>query len=72
MSLSTLSTPQLCALWRKSSAGLRGAHTPAAKAQVVAARAALLDELELREPETMAAWLASGLEPDGPAAYLVR
>lgn len=73
MSLHDLTTAQLCALWRKSSAGLRGAHTPAARASVVSARGVLLDELERREPEVMLAWLESGaLEPGGPSAYLVR
>ena len=73
MSLRSLSTPQLCALWRKSSAGLRAAQTPAALADVVAARGDLLDELERREPEAMAAWLEAGaVEPEGPSVYLVR
>ena len=68
-----LSTAQLCALWRKSSAGLRAAATPADRAEVVAARGVLLDELERREPAAMAAWLASGaVEPEGPPVYLVR
>ena len=68
-----LTTPQLCALWRKSRAGLYAASTPMARARVAAARGALLDELERREPEAMADWLQSGaLEPDGPSTYLVR
>ena len=71
--LTGLTTPQLCALWRKSSAGLRAAPTVAARAHVVAARGVLLDELERREPEAMAEWLESGgLEPDGPSDYLLR
>lgn len=73
MSLRSLSTAQLCALWRKSSAGLRAAPTPAARAEVVAARGVLLDELERREPEAMAEWLEAGaVEPEGPSVYLVR
>jgi hypothetical protein len=72
-SLAALTTPQLCALWRKSRAGLRAAPTPAARAEVVHARGVILDELERREPHAMAEWLESGaLEPDGPSAYLVR
>ena len=68
-----LTTAQLCALWRKSRAGLHAAPTPAARARVAVARGALLDELERREPEAMAEWLQTGaLEPDGPSAYLVR
>jgi len=71
--LTGLTTPQLCALWRKSQAGLHAAATPAERAQVVSARGLLLDELERREPEPMTEWLASGaLEPDGPSTYLVR
>lgn len=67
------STPELCALWRKSRAGLHATSTPVARARVAAARGLLLDELERREPEAMAEWLQSGaLEPDGPSAYLVR
>ena len=68
-----LSTPELCALWRKSRAGLHATSTAAARARVAAARGLLLDELERRDPEAMAEWLQSGaLEPDGPSAYLVR
>ena len=71
--LACLTTAQLCALWRKSRAGLHAASTPASQARVAAARGVLLDELERREPEAMAEWLQTGaLEPDGPSAYLVR
>ena len=64
---------QLCALWRKSRAGLRGAATPDAQVRVVSARQALLDELERREPEAMDDWLTGGaVEPEGPSVYLVR
>ena len=71
--LTGLTTPQLCALWRKSQAGLHAATTPADRAKVVSARGVLLDELERREPDAMAEWLESGaLEPDGPSTYLVR
>jgi hypothetical protein len=71
--LAGLTTPQLCALWRKSLAGLHAAPTPAARARVAATRGVLLDELERREPEVMADWLQSGArEPEGPSAYLVR
>jgi hypothetical protein len=65
--------PQLCALWRKSLAGLRGASTPDARARVVSAREALLDELERREPQAMDDWLTSGaVDPEGPTVYLVH
>ena len=71
--LAGLTTPQLCALWRKSRAGLHAAPTPADRARVAAARGVLLEELERREPEVMADWLQSGArEPEGPSAYLVR
>ncbi len=71
--LAGLSTAQLCALWRKSRAGLRAAPTAAEQARVANARALLLEELERREPEAMADWLQSGArEPEGPSAYLVR
>jgi hypothetical protein len=71
--LASLTTAELCALWRKSRAGLHAAPTADGRARVAAARAVLLDELELREPEAMAEWLRSGaLEPEGPSAYLVR
>ena len=71
--LARLTTPQLCALWRKSWAGLRMAPTPRARAEVVSARAALLDELERREPQAMADWLTAGaVEPDGPSGYLLH
>src|SRR4051812_44731722 len=66
LSVKSLSTPQLCALWRKSSAGLHGASSPAARAHVVATRGVLLDELERREPQPMVDWLAAGaLDPGG-------
>ena len=71
--LAGLTTAQLCALWRKSRAGLHAAPTPADRARVAVARGVLLDELERREPEVMADWLESGArEPEGPSAYLVR
>ena len=71
--LTTLTTPQLCALWRKSRSALTGAAAPAAPAAVVDARGVLLDELERREPHAMAEWLRSGAgEPEGPSIYLVR
>jgi hypothetical protein len=71
--LAGLTTAQLCSLWRKSRAGLHAAPTPVDRARVAAARGVLLDELERREPEVMAAWFESGaLEPEGPSAYLVR
>ena len=71
--LAGLTTPQLCALWRKSQAGLHAAPTAADRARVAAARGVLLEELERREPEVMADWLQSGArEPEGPSAYLVR
>ena len=73
MSLSSLSTRELCALWSKSSAGLRAAPTVAARAEVVTARGELLDELERRDPQAMAEWIETGaLEPEGPSTYLVR
>jgi hypothetical protein len=71
--LAGLTTPQLCALWRKSRSGLHAAPTPADRARVAATRGVLLEELEHREPEVMAHWLQSGArEPEGPSAYLVR
>jgi hypothetical protein len=71
--LARLTTPQLCALWRKSRSGLHAAPTPADRLRVAAARGVLLEELERREPEVMADWLQSGArEPEGPSAYLVR
>ncbi|HEX5087747.1 MAG TPA: hypothetical protein VFV89_08060 [Nocardioides sp.] len=70
--LAHLSMAQLCALWRKSMAGLLASASPADRAEIVAARAALLDELERREPQAMLDWLSGGaLEPEGPPAYLV-
>jgi hypothetical protein len=73
LSFGRLSTPQLCALWRKSAAALAGARTPDDTAEVADLRAALLDELERREPRAMAEWLADPAgEPLGPSTYLVR
>lgn len=71
--LRDLDPAQLCALWRKSAAGLSGASSIEQHLAVVDARVALLAELERRDPAPMAAWLAVGGsdEPAGPTAYLV-
>jgi hypothetical protein len=70
--LRTLSTAQVCSLWRKSAAGLTAATSPEALLEVVTARAVVLAELERREPVAMAAWLAAGArEAGGPPSYLL-
>jgi hypothetical protein len=70
--LLTLTTPQLAALWRKSAAGLSAATDAEATLEVVVARAAILAELERRDPVAMIAWVAAGAtEPDGPSTYLL-
>jgi hypothetical protein len=70
--LRSLSTAQVCSLWRKSAAGLTAATSPEALSEVVTARAAVLAELERREPVAMAAWIAAGArEAGGPPAYLL-
>lgn len=71
--LADVDSAQLCALWRKSAAGLSGATDVEQHLAVVEARGALLAELERRDPAPMAAWLATGGpgEPAGPASYLV-
>lgn len=71
--LEELTDEQLCQRWRASCAALQG---PSSAAQVVAAvaeRQWILDELERRNPDGFAAWLASGARsPDSPLPYLTR
>jgi hypothetical protein len=70
--LRTLTTAQVCSLWRKSASGLTAANTPEALAEVVTARSVVLAELERREPVAMAAWIAAGArEAGGPPSYLL-
>lgn len=71
--LTTLDQTQVSSLWRKSRSGLTSAATSEEFLAVVTARGALLDDLERRDPQAYAAWLAAGGEgePDGPPSYLL-
>jgi hypothetical protein len=66
-----MSDTDLCRAWRRSFVTLehtRGVHR---RAQVVALRQMLLDELETRYPAGLRAWLASGARAaGGPDRYL--
>lgn len=63
----------ICRAWHDSYQWLEGAHAPALQAYVVALRQAYLDELDLRNPAGLEAWLNSHPRPrGGPDKYLHR
>lgn len=63
----------ICRAWRDSYQWLEGAHAPAFQAYIVALRQAYLDELDLRDPAGLEAWLNSRPRPrGGPDKYLHR
>jgi hypothetical protein len=69
--VSTMSTAELCHLWRTTFWMVRDGSSPGRTACVVALRQAALDELDRRHPEAIRQWLRSGHHcADGPARYL--
>jgi hypothetical protein len=56
----TLATPALGLEWLTTTAALAGRLEPAARQSLVARRAETLDELERRDPDGFARWLAVG------------
>ncbi|MFG1644121.1 hypothetical protein ACGFMK_27870 [Amycolatopsis sp. NPDC049252] len=67
----SMSTAELCAAWRRSYVELQKADEAAARHDVVARRQEYLDELEHRNRDGFARWLASGARAGGdPQRYL--
>jgi hypothetical protein len=66
-----LSTAELCLAWRRSYVELQTADGEAARHGVVQRREEYLDELEARNRDGFARWLASGARASGdPQRYL--
>lgn len=67
----TLPTPDLCWEWRRSYLAVTRASKPDELIQIVALRAAYLDELERRDPEGFRRWLDGGARAaSDPGRYL--
>lgn len=66
-----LSVPALGQEWVRTSAALAETREPVVRQQLVRRRQEALDELERRDPEGFARWLAAGATVDSdPAAYV--
>jgi hypothetical protein len=66
-----LGTAALGREWIRTTAALRGRLTPAERQELVRRREETLDELERRDPDGFARWLAEGPAPGSdPAAYV--
>jgi hypothetical protein len=71
VALDALTDEQLCRAWRASYAALQRQSSAARAVTAVAERQRYLDELERRNPDGFAAWLASGAQsPGSPMPYL--
>ena len=71
VALDELTDEQLCQAWRASYAALQRQSSAARAATAVAERQRYLDELERRNADGFAAWLASGAHsPGDPLPYL--
>jgi hypothetical protein len=68
----TLPTPALGQDWLDTTAALAGRLDPAARASLVNRREEVLDELERRDPDGFAQWLAVGPDRGGDPADYVR
>ena len=67
----TVSTPALGKEWLSSTLVLAGRLAPAARESLVSRREEVLDELERRDPDGFARWLATGSTTGSdPAAYV--
>jgi hypothetical protein len=67
---SLLPTPALAREWQRTTVALESAWGPAAWDDVVRRRQELLDELERRNPDGFARWLAAGAPLGGPGTVL--
>jgi hypothetical protein len=70
--VTALSTRALGDEWLRTSATLAGRLAPAARQALVARREEALDELERRDPDGFARWLAAGAAGDSDPADFVR
>lgn len=71
MDLSAMSNAQLCRAWRTSFSALQRSEYADEREQLAAARASYLDELEHRDPEGFARWIADGARAaSDPERYL--
>lgn len=69
--VSELSTDALGREWLRTAAALAGRLEPAARSSIVRRRQDALDELERRDPDGFARWLAAGPVPGSdPARYV--
>lgn len=66
-----MSDAELCQAWRRSIVTLTSTHSVVRRAVVVSLRQVLLDEMEVRRPAGLQAWLLSGAgAADGPDQFL--
>jgi hypothetical protein len=73
VTLRDLDDEALCLAWRRSFVRLQQAPSLSARLRHVQERQRLLDELERRNPDGLAAWLASGCRAAGnPLPFLAR
>ena len=72
LSVSALSTRALGDEWVRTTAALAGRLSPAVRAALVRRREETLDELELRDPQGFAKWLAAGPASGSDPADYVR
>lgn len=71
--LRDLDDEELCLAWRRSFVQLQHATSASVRMLRVQQRQLILDELERRSPDGLAAWLASGCRAAGnPLPFLVR
>ncbi|WP_448625596.1 hypothetical protein [Geodermatophilus sp. URMC 64] len=70
--VSDLPTAALGREWVRTTAALAGWLEPAARESLVRRRQEALDELERRDPEGFASWLADGPQPGSDPAEYVR
>ncbi|GAA1553470.1 hypothetical protein GCM10009789_03710 [Kribbella sancticallisti] len=66
-----LSDDALCLAWRASYSALQRADSPAQRLSIIEERRAYLDEIERRNAQGMAAWLASGARAAGDPSRFV-
>ena len=69
----SMTDAELCQAWRRSFVRLMSTDNLGRRAGVVSLRQAILDELEVRHPAGLRAWLDSGARPaGGPDRFLGR
>ena len=72
-SVSELSDEELCLAWRRSFSQLQRSMSADQRQAMIDVRRAYLDELERRDPESFASWLASNPRAAGnPARFFIH